>query len=535
MSASSIYADHVELIGAISSVWATELGVPTVGVDDDFFTLGGTSLGAARVVAALRDTWGIETSFAVLLRNSSPVRFAAAVLAGGDAAPRMLLPRLDDDAAPPVTIQQEAIWFLEQIQPDNTAYQNLVVLDLPEQVDRARLAASLGALVDRHALLRTSFPTQRGRPILRRHAEPVVHLDVVDLTAMSDGARADWIRAVARQPIPRTEPGLLRWTLADHNAGQSLILVEHHFLHDGWSLGRLITELAHVYRTGSIEGLPPLPHQYAEYAVWQRLWLETDAARSARHFWVDLLSDQMPPLRLPRDAARPNEFTFVGETLHTRLPSAVVTAARGAAREFRTTTFAVLMAAFASVAGAVCGSPDFNLGSMLRNRRVPGTENILGMFVNTIALPVRGWAQRSLRDLAGDLTDMLTAGMEHQEIPFPLIAQSLPGERDSSRNPHFQVCFSMNDYPDLQPEWVPGRCVSLRYPSNGGAKFDLDVVLIPEGDGYEVLWRYYAPVLTVHETARIAELFHDVVQAAVARPDQPLAVVVGAAGWAGAA
>ncbi len=517
--------DHAALVRTIQSVWAAELGAPAAS-DDDFFALGGTSLAAARIVGAMR-AHGVDTTFNVLMRHPSPARFAEAILTG-DGPARMVLPHVEAGVSPPISAQQEAIWFLEELRADNTAYQNLAVIELPERIEGARLADALTTLVARHSLLRTSFPTRRGRPILLEHAEPVVHLDTVDMSAMTTAERDRWIRDLGSRALDRTEPGLLRWTLAEPGDGrQILILVEHHFLHDGWSLGRLTTELAHIYRTGSTDGLPALPHRYADYAVWQRTWLGTDDAAASQKYWADLLADPVEPLRLVDDARRPAEFSFTGDTYHERLPATVVSAANDAARSLRTTTFVVLMAAFAGVVGEIGGSADFNLGSMMRNRRVPGTEDILGMFVNTIALPIRGWPARSMRDLTTELAEILTTGLDHQEIPFPRVAHALPRVRDSARNPHFQVCFSMHDYPDLRAEWAPGRRANLRYPSNGGAKFDLDVVLVPDPDGYQVLWRYCTPLLTATATRAIATAFHTAVRALTSSPDAPMAAVLG--------
>ncbi|MFJ6167563.1 condensation domain-containing protein [Micromonospora orduensis] len=525
MSSDGRRPDHAALVGTIQSVWATELGSPAAP-DDDFFAAGGTSLAAARIIGALREQ-GIDTGFTMLMRHRTPARFAAAILAG-DGAARLSLPHLEDDATPPVTVQQETIWFLEQLRPDNIAYQNLAVIDLPERVDSVRLADALATLAARHSLLRTSFPVRRGRPVLLEQPDPVVHLDTADLSAMDPAERDLWIRDLGRRPFDLTEAGAVRWTLAELGDGrQALILVEHHFLHDGWSLGRLMTELAHVYRTGSSAGLPALPHRYADYAAWQRMWLQTDAAAGSRKFWVELLADPVEPLRLGDDARRPADFSFTGDTYHDRLPDAVVASADSYARSQRTTSFVVLMAAFAAVVGGVSGSPDFNLGSMLRNRRVPGTENILGMFVTTIALPVRGLPARTMRDVTAELSEVLTSGLDHQEIPFPSVARELRAGRDGSRNPHFQVCFSMNDYPDLRPAWGPGQRAGLRFPSNGGAKFDLDVVLLPEARGYRALWRYCTPLLTAEQVRSLATVFHDAVRALTSAPDSPIAAVLG--------
>ncbi|MET8232733.1 condensation domain-containing protein [Micromonospora sp. NPDC005298] len=525
MSSDGQPTDHAALVRTIQSVWATELGSPAAP-DDDFFTAGGTSLAAARIVGAMREQ-GIDTAFTVLMRHSTPARFAAAILAG-DGAARLSLPHLEDGDTPPVTVQQETIWFLEQLRPDNIAYQNLAVIDLPERVDRMRLADALAALAARHSLLRTSFPVRRGRPVLLERPDPVVHLDTADLSASDPAERNRWIRDLGRQRFDLTEAGALRWTLAELGDGrQALILVEHHFLHDGWSLGRLMNELAHVYRTGSSAGLPALLHRYADYAAWQRMWLHTDDAAASRKFWAELLADPVEPLRLGDDARRPAEFSFTGDTYHDRLPAAVVAAADSYARSQRTTSFVVLMAAFAAVIGGVSRNPDFNLGSMMRNRRVPGTEDILGMFVNTIALPVRGWPTRTMRDLTAELSEVLTRGLDHQEIPFPSVARELRGGRDGSRNPHFQVCFSMNDYPDLRPAWGPGKRASLRFPSNGGAKFDLDVVLVPDPQGYGTLWRFCTPLLTAEQVRGLATVFHAAVRALTGAPDTPISVVLG--------
>jgi Condensation domain/Phosphopantetheine attachment site len=513
------------LLEVVALAWSRELR-RRFGPSDNFFFAGGTSLAATRVVAELSRDLGVDVSVPVLLRHPTLQEFVDAIRSQAGADAREPLPQVGEDATPPITVQQEAVWFLEQLVPRNTAYNSLVVLDVDGPLDLGRLRAALAAVAERHALLRTSFPTHRGRPVLRRHRDVAPDAEVLDSAPSTPRELDAWAAGIASEPFSLVDPPLFRCVVAGPREAPAVVLAEHHFLHDGWSLGTLIRELAHAYRTGRVDGELEVPNQYADYAAWQTLWLETPQAAEATRYWADLLSDPVEPVRFPRDGDRPPAFSFRGSTVHARLPDDVLAAARESATELGTTPFVVLMAAFAAVIGEVAGLDDLNLGSMLRNRRVPGTENVLGMFVNTVALPVRGWRGSSLRDLAGELGAMLWKGMEHQELPFPLVARALPHARDMSRNPLFQICFSMNDYPRLVADFGEGVSGVPRYPSTGGAKFDLDVVLIPDERGCAALWRYYDGVLDRVEVSQLVDAFHEAVLGAARAADLPLELLV---------
>jgi non-ribosomal peptide synthetase component F len=173
------------------------------------------------------------------------------------------------------------------------------------------------------------------------------------------------------------------------------------------------------------------------------------------------------------------------------------------------------MACYVKLIGQECGTAAPVLGSMLRNRRLPGVDRTVGMFVNTVALAFPGWADQDVASLAREITARLADALDHQEIPFPLVAKELGVSRDLSRNPVFQTCFSMNDWPDPRLDFGDGISTEVDFPSNGGAKFDLDVVVVPAADSTALLWRYSTPLFDDAEVSRLADRYLDLLDHAV--------------------
>jgi len=303
---------------------------------------------------------------------------------------------------------------------------------------------------------------------------------------------------------------LIRWSLAQLTTNRFILAqVEHHFVHDGWSMWILLTELAAVYKslvTGSEINLPPLELDYETYGRWQRHWLESEEAGRQRRWWTKILGEVTSVYRFPADERRPPYFTSEGGTVAAVLPEALRRHVVLAAARASVTPFAVFMAAFAVFLGAAAGVDKLVLGSMLRGRGLPGSEHIVGMFVNTVALPISGWMTSTFDDFARDVFATLVAAQDQEGVPFPVVVHELDLPRQLSRNPIFQVCFSMNDWPSQQLDFGPELAASVSFPSNGGAKFDLDVVLADPRQ-CSFLWRYYRPLFSHQDVIGMAERY----------------------------
>jgi len=482
----------------LTDAWSVVFG-RTVTADDDFFACGGTSLLAARLTAELRARFGINLSYRTVLTAGTPRRLLDALDSDGSAPTLPAISR----AGSGLSVQQQAIWLLEQLGTGGIGYNSLALVRLRGPLDQARLASALAAVADRHPAVRWRFPLDEdGMPTPMTLPTTPPHLSIVDRPAAPTAV----VREAGRHAFDLTRESPVRWTLLRLDDDDHLLLqVEHHFAHDGWSMWILLEDLANAYR--GVVNLGTDTTSYADYCSWQHAWLDSADAKAQLRYWAGEIGPARPPLSWPGEHRRPARFPHLGGTHQVRLPDELRNRVAVFARDVRATPFAVLMAAYAALIGAVCVDEAPVLGTMMRNRRLPGVDRTVGMFVNTVALGYDGWAGRGLAELSRQTTERLAMGMDHQEIPFPVVANHLGAARDPSRNPIFQTCFSMNDWPDTALDFGPELAVDVSFPSNGGAKFDIDVVVLPEHRGTTLLWRYSEPLFTHAEAVALAQRY----------------------------
>ncbi|MFJ8062315.1 condensation domain-containing protein [Streptomyces sp. NPDC096142] len=505
-------------VGSMVAVWERAFGRP-VAADDEFFDAGGTSLAAARIVAALREEHGVQPSVAALYDAGSPRRLAALVGELAAAAPDDEPAARREGPAPdraPLSVQQEAIWYIEQMTPGSVGYTSTARIDLRGPLDPARLRRALAAVTVRHPMLRTRFPlTEDGVPEQVVSDEVVVDLDEVDGVGPIDEA----VRAAGGHLFDLEKEPPVRWTLLRVAADEHvLVQVEHHFAHDGWSMWLMLRDMARAYvqlGTGDAVDLGADETPYTTYCLDQHAWLASERAREQVRHWTGEIGPVGEPLAWPHEERRPERFGYRGDTRHLALPAELDRKVRDFARRAGATPFAVLMTAYTVLIGTVCAAPSLIMGGGLRNRRTPGVRETVGMFVNTCAWSFPDWGDRAFDELVRDTTLRLARAMENQEIPFPVVAREVRTSRDPARNPVFQTSISMNDWPDPVLDFGAGVTAEMSLPSNGGAKFDLDVIVLPESDGTRMLWRYSSPLFTRPEVEVLVGDFLSLLEAAV--------------------
>jgi amino acid adenylation domain-containing protein len=516
--------------GEMTRLWTRILGRP-VSADDHFLALGGTSLAAMQLIAALRRDYGIGTSCTSLYRAGSPARFAEQI-GQQDEDSESALSWPDFGGEPdriPLSVQQEAIWFIETLSPGTVGYNSISEVRIKGALDLDRLGVALAAVVARHPALRTRFPEdpEEGVPEQRVGDEVVVNLELVDRPPDS----ADVVRRAGQHVFDLADEPGVRWLLVrldddDH----ILVQVEHHFVHDGWSQWVLLQDTASAYRQlarGEEVDLGADPVSYADYARWQRNWLSGEQAHRQVEYWCREIGVPGEPLSWPYEERRAPVFTHRGDTHDVRLPQVVEAGVRAYAHTAPTTPFAVLMAAYGVLIGDVCHTARPVLGGGLRNRRLPGVERTVGMFVNTCAFSFAGWPDVTFGELVSATTRRLASAMDHQEIPFPVVARRVGTSMDRSRNPVFQTSISMNDWPDVQLDFGPGTSTTVSFPSNGGAKFDLDIIVLPEAEGTRMLWRYSTPLFTRADVELLVSRYWALLAELVAADDVPLRELTG--------
>ncbi|MFB9467485.1 amino acid adenylation domain-containing protein [Streptomyces cinereospinus] len=529
---------------ALARIVAGLLGGTEVGVHDDFFALGGNSLLvaglAARITAELhavvsvRELFGTPTvadlaaiidQRAAATEDNSPEPAAQAI---APTAPPVR--RADRNRPIPLSLPQERVWFFEQFSPGNLAYNFQATVSLQGDVDVDALRATLDEIVRRHEILRTAFVSVNGVGYQRPIPQAKAPLKVLDVPA----EQADEIVAAhLREPFDLTEPPLARWVLLRHGNGHNTFLhVEHHFVHDGWSLSVFLSELRALYpafAAGQPSPLPELAVQYADYALWQRDWMRGEVLRTHVDHWTARLAGAPHTLELPADRPRPPVMTFRGRAPRIRIPAELARQLRTFSRENRVSLFSTMYAGFAALLYRYTGQQDMLVGTGAANRNVPELEPLLGMLVNTLVMRTKVSADQPFSDLLAQVRLSVAETLAWSDTPVDAVIDAIDPVRDPSRTPLFQVMFSFHDsaVPDIDFGGLTGRVTER---SNNSAKADLNVIVIPraeqrlgraprpEDDDLAMIWEHSADLFDEATMERMITHYLTLLADAVARP-----------------
>ena len=441
-----------EIEEALAEIWADVLRVERVGRWDDFFELGGHSLLAVRVISRVRQVLEVEVALGELFTRPVLGDFAREL----ETAARSELPPIEPAAREgrlPLSFAQQRLWFLEQLGNLGSTYHIRAPLRLRGALDRAALGRALDGIVARHEALRTTFtqvdgvPEQRIAPaaacriVLVEHdlgGRPDADAELGRLMAGEAGAPFD----LERGPLIRG--ALIRLAEDDH----VLLLTMHHIVSDGWSMGVLFDELSALYAAharGTEAALPALPLQYADYAAWQRRWVEGDVLRAQADYWAQTLAGAPELLELPTDHPRPAQVDHAGELLVVELDEALTAGLKALSRRHGTTLFITLLAGWAAVLSRLSGRDDVVVGTPVANRGRREIEGLIGFFVNTLALRVELSGAPTVAELLGRVKERSLGAQHHQDIPFEQVVERVDPVRSLSHTPLFQAMFTWQD------------------------------------------------------------------------------------------
>ncbi|WP_146169676.1 condensation domain-containing protein, partial [Actinoplanes italicus] len=422
----------------LAGIWSELLGIDRIGTTDDFFDLGGHSLLATRVIGRIRTTLGIDLPLAALFDQPTIRTLAALIDADNNPTATPITPT-GRDRQLPLSFAQQRLWFLTQLDPDSTEYHVPVMIPLDEGTDPAAVADALTAIVERHEVLRTRIVTDADdRPYQVIDAPAPVPLDVIDTTGGdSRGIGHALITAPFDLAIgPLLRAGLLR----EHGNRYTLVLCMHHIVADEWSAAILRDELqAFLGQAGPRP--PDLPVQYADYAVWQRQHLVGEVLDGQLAYWRRQLADP-PVLELPADRPRPPIRSADGAAVTVRIPEHVTDGLRELSRARGTTMFMTLAAAYAVLLHRHTGQNDLLIGTPVANRGQAETENLIGFFVNTLALRTRFDTDPTFEELLDLVRRTALDAYDHQDLPFEQLVDELVHDRDRSRTPLIQTLFN---------------------------------------------------------------------------------------------
>ncbi|MEV1173957.1 amino acid adenylation domain-containing protein, partial [Nonomuraea sp. NPDC049784] len=479
---------HTEEV--LTGLWSEILGLESVGVGDDFFELGGHSLLATQVVSRIRGTFGIELDLAALFDH--PTIEALATIVDG-AAPGVLAPPIVAAAREglvPLSFAQQRLWFLNQLAPLSLEYNEPLALRLRGALDTAALGAALDAIVERHEVLRTRLVAVDGVPHQVVDPPSGFALDLLDLSAEPDAAaraeelhRADVIAPFDLAAGPLVRGRLIRLGLEDH----VLSLVMHHVVSDEWSVGLLRRELSVLYGAfsrGEPSPLPPLPVQYADFAVWQRAWLQGEVLEGQLGYWRDRLAGA-PVLNLPADRPRPPVRSSAGAVVEFGVDASTVARLRAVTRDAGATMFMTMFSAYVALLSRYCDQDDIVVGTPIANRNREEIEDLIGFFVNTLALRTDLSGDPTFTELIGRVRGEALAAYAHQDLPFEQLVDALETDRDRSRTPVFQVLFNYNRDGEAGAARAELGVSAAELPGVTTAKFDLRMIIGEDGDALQ--------------------------------------------------
>ena len=521
-------APTTEAEGTVAKCFSDVLGIAgSIGLDDDFFDLGGNSLSATRLASHLGAALGSDVPVRVVFDAPRVVDLARAVVASTGRKRRITPTSIPRPDPVPLSFSQHRMWFLNRFDPSAGTYVIPLALRLTGELDVDSLELALHDVVDRHEVLRTVYPECGESPRqLVRSAEHVPRplrrvgqdpLDVIDeLTATPFDVRSDAPIRTAVVEIDRTR--------------HVLVVVLHHIAADGWSLAPLTRDIVTAYstrRTGTPPYSAPLPIQYADFAVWQRETLgdpgdPQSVLGTQLGYWRSRLAGLEPELDLPTDRPRPPEPSFTGDRVHLDIDADTTAALRDLAAAHHATLFMVVRAAFALALSRWSGTTDIAVGTAVAGRTQPELDDLVGMFVNTVVLRTTVDDTESFDSLLEDSrTDTLTA-FEHADLPFEVLVEAVETRRNSNRHPLVQVmlAFQNTTAPTLD---VVGLTALPLDTGSAPAVFDLVLDLVDQQSGALEGSVTYATDLFDRSTAqRFVTLLLRIVTAVAQKPSMPM-------------
>ena len=524
---------HTPLQLQIAAIWREVLGLPRIGLRDDFFALGGHSLLATQIISRTRQACDVELPLRTLFEASELGDFAQQVglmQAAGQRNQQTAIAKVDRSQPVPLSYSQQRMWFLWQMEPDSPAYNVGGMARLRGVLDVGRFEAALQALIMRHETLRTTFPSVDGVACQKVSAHTNVRMDWQDFSALNEPQRQQRLQQLAdveaHTPFNLETGPLLRACLV--KAGEQehyLVLTLHHIVTEGWAMDIFARELSALYEAFIDERdspLPALPVQYLDYSVWQRQWMEAGERQRQLDYWTAQLGNEHPLLELPGDRPRPPVQSHRGELYRFDLSDELAARVRAFNAQHGLTLFMTMTATLAVLLYRYSGQTDLRIGAPVANRIRPESEGLIGAFLNTQVLRCQLTGQMRVSELFEQVRHTVIEGQSHQDLPFDHLVEALQPPRSAAYNPLFQVMCNVQRWEFQQSRQLAGMTVEYLANDARATKFDLNLEVTDLDHRLGCCLTYSTDLFDEPRIARMAEHWRNLLEALVADPGQRL-------------
>ncbi|WP_435103796.1 amino acid adenylation domain-containing protein [Arhodomonas sp. AD133] len=510
---------------------ADVLGLERVGLRDGFFELGGHSLVAVRLVMRIKNELGRELPLKLLLTGATVEEMAAALEEGnpasaGGEATTPPPPAVSGEAGEaPLSLQQRDLWFLERPAHLGLAHDNVqFAFRLEGALDREAYARSVRFLVQRHAILRTSFVKNDGELI--QWMNPADGFDVAVASVADDVCVAEWMDAERQRPFHPGDRFMIRVSLLALSATEHVVVVTRPWgIFDGWSVGVFLTELRAAYRAFSQDREPelaPLPLQYADFARWQHDTIDQTELDRQREYWRQQLAGLAPCLSLHTDYPRPPVKSYRGAAVEFAAPAATLARLKALGREQGASLYMTLLAAFAVLVGHYSDDDELVIGSPFTNRPKAELEPLVGYFVNHLALRLGVDPSRAFSELLAEAVRVTAEAHDHKDLPFVDVARAVT-QTSPAHSPVYQVLFNLlplaEDRAGPDPADLPVHPVSTHA---GTTRLDLSLTVRETAQGLQGSLEYSTDLFSRRTAERMARCYERLLTAVAGEPGQPL-------------
>jgi len=437
------------------------------------------------------------------------------------------IPRIEKTGLVPLSFAQQRLWVLDQFELGRPSYNITAAVRLKGSLDVYIMERSLQEIVRRHETLRTAFIRVEGEPLQVVQDDVNLPLPLVDLRGVAKEKREAQAQEVAKKEarylFDLSKAPLLRVTLLQlKEAEYMLIIIMHHIISDGWSMGVFTREMATLYEAfsaGKPSPLPELPIQYVDFSVWQREWLQGDVLEAQTRYWKQQMGGELTALTLPTDHPRPAVWTYQGAFESVMLPKKLTTDLKTLSNQAGCTLFMTLLAAFKVLLHRYTRQNDIIVGSPIANRTRPEIEGLIGFFVNTLALRSDLSGNPSFREVLRRVKKVALEAYAHQDLPFEKLVMELQPERNLNHTPLFQVMFALQENPtsELGSSEILISPVDIH---NDTAKFDLLLEMVQVDGRLKASMEYSTDLFAAATITRMLQQFQTLLQGMAADPDR---------------
>jgi amino acid adenylation domain-containing protein len=518
---------HTKIEQEIAEIWS-EFFKKTIQLNDNFFELGGDSLLGIQLLTRIRERYQVDLSNSALFSQPTVVGLAKTIAA------KLKLPvdsgiTLIDRAKPiPLSFGQQRLWFLNKLEPNSTAYNIPLLLRIQGNLNVSSLEFALNKVMARHEVLRTILIESEGKPTQCIFSEMKLVLDVNDLTALNkqqkQAQKELLIKEKMFEQFDLSSAPLIRSHLLKLESSDYLLLISlHHSIADGWSLNILAKEIVHFYQSQQLNqgsALPELPVQYADFTVWQKnYWDEKDSLMEHQlKYWQSQLAGAPVLLNLPLDYPRPSVKTSKAGSELFKIPRGLRKKIVSFAEKEKVTLFMVVLSAFSILLSRYSTQDDIVVGTPVAGRNRKEIEDLIGFFVNTLALRIKMNSIDSFAQLLQQVKEVVIKAFDNQDVPFEKLIESLNLPRSLSYSPLFQVMLVFLDMSECCFA-VDNLTFNAEVIKPQFAKFDLTLMCIKKADDFFVRIDYATSIFKTDTIKVMGEQFLDLLKTVITSPN----------------